>query len=113
MNLGLLLMGGLIGIIFIICFFVNNTIYSNNQNLINHIDKNIVDCSENKKCSHLKSDQLIYYTGIYYGDNAFDENFNMEFKEPIRIRSVDECSVRSVKEGGEWKSKKFFKNKFS
>jgi hypothetical protein len=104
----MLVCGGLVGITFIIIFFINNSIYNDKQNLINVIDKNLVDCSSNRKCDNLRNDQLIFYSGTYFGDsNAIDTYFKIEFKDLIVKRSVEECEVTQEIVDDEWKSKYF------
>ena len=90
-----LITGGIFGIIFMIVLIVNMTIYFNNQSLIKAIDKNLVLCYNEKQFNQLRNGQLLYYTGAYYGDKAFDEYFNMKFNETIRIRQVEDEGRRS------------------
>lgn len=81
--------GGIIALVAFLILFLNNSIFSKNQNLINIVDKEVMDCYNNERFNKARDGDLIYISGeIDTKEGAYDRDFNIKFREPIIKRWV-------------------------
>ena len=104
MKSNFIISGGIAGFIAIIVYIINSVVYSNNQALVNIIDKNVADCYNKESFDKKRDGDLVFYSDFYNGEKAIDKDFGTEFKGSIIYSFVEELRREQVRKNDGWES---------
>ena len=91
-NTFLIICGLITGLIGVSILIINSSSYSNNQGMIQEIERNVIDCYDKNKLDKARDGDLVFISGEYISDNgngANDRDFELQFREIILKRTVE------------------------